>query len=281
MSPRAPRAVGGAVPGTRPARPDAGAAGPEPEALARLLWDAERRRAPIEPLSATFPQLTLADAYRIQGAGRRLRTAAGARLRGWKVGLTSRAMQQMMGVEQPDAGYLLAETVVAGGARLPAGRFIQPRVEPEVAFLLGAPLEGAVTRAQVLAATEAFAPALEIIDSRIADWRIGIVDTVADNASCGMAVLGPWTAAGDVRPERLGVTLAVGPHVERGRGDAVLGHPAEPVAWLAGTLAAQGLRLEAGDVVLPGSVTRAIPIGPGQRAHATFDDIGEVTVSLA
>src|SRR5690606_19718824 len=118
---------------------------------------------------------------RVQAIGRRLRTAEGEELRGWKVGLTSLAMQEMMGVDMPDAGYLLESMVVHSGAQLRAQRFIAPRVEPETAFLLKAPLAGpGVTREEVLEATHAYAPALELIDSRIADWRIGIVDTVAD-----------------------------------------------------------------------------------------------------
>jgi 2-keto-4-pentenoate hydratase len=260
---------------------DAPELAPHHEALARLLWHAELRGEPIEPLSGTFPDLDLWDAYRIQTIGRGLRTAEGEELRGWKVGLTSKAMQDMMGVGQPDSGYLLESMVVMSGAQLRASRFIQPRVEAEIAFLLKSPLAGpSVSREDVLEATHAFAPALEIIDSRISDWRIGIVDTVADNASSGMAVIGDWEPAEDIRAETLNVSLAVGPELECGRGDAVLGHPAEAVAWLARTLAAQGERLEPGDIVLPGSVGRAVPIAAGQTAYATFDRLGEVSVGL-
>lgn len=274
-------------PAPMPARPPATAVleaspmTPHHEALARLLWHAEQRGEPIEPLSATFPELTLWDAYRVQAIGRHLRTAEGEELRGWKVGLTSAAMQEMMGVDQPDGGYLLESMVVSSGAQLRADRFIQPRVEAEMAFLLKSGLQGpGVTRHEVLEATQAFAPALELIDSRIVDWRIGIVDTVADNASSGMAVIGDWADADDVRPEEIGVSLAIGPEIVRGYGDAVLGHPAEAVAWLAGILAQSGERLEPGDVVLPGSVARAVPVAAGQAAYATFDRLGEVSVSL-
>ncbi|MGN6188553.1 MAG: 2-keto-4-pentenoate hydratase [Conexibacter sp.] len=260
---------------------EASAMTPHHEALARLLWHAEQLREPIEPLSATFPELELWDAYCVQAIGRQLRTAEGEELRGWKVGLTSAAMQEMMGVDQPDGGYLLESMVVNSGAQLRAERFIAPRVEAEIAFLLKSGLQGpGVTREEVLEATQAFAPALELIDSRIADWRIGIVDTVADNASSGMAVIGDWHDAEDVRVEELGVSLALGPECVRGRGDAVLGHPAEAVAWLAGILAQSGERLEPGDIVLPGSVARAVPIAAGQAAYATFDRLGEVSVGL-
>lgn len=276
-----PRTITRTFDGARPALLEAAELTPHHEALARLLWHAELRGEPIEPLSATFPDLTLWDAYRIQTIGRGLRTAEGEELRGWKVGLTSRAMQEMMGVDQPDSGYLLESMVVHSGAQLRASRFIQPRVEAEIAFLLKSPLEGpGVTREEVLEATHAFAPALEVIDSRISDWRIGIVDTVADNASSGMCVIGDWEPAEDIRSETLGVSLAVGPELVRGRGDAVLGHPAEPVAWLARTLAEQGERLEPGDIVMPGSVARAVPITQGQTAYATFDRLGEVSVGL-
>ena len=196
---------------------EASAMTPHHEALARLLWHAEQRREPIEPLSSTFPELGLWDAYRVQAIGRQLRTAEGEELRGWKVGLTSAAMQEMMGVDQPDGGYLLESMVVNSGAQLRAERFIQPRVEAEIAFLLKSGLQGpGVTREEVLEATQAFAPALELIDSRIAQWRIGIVDTVADNASSGMAVIGDWHDAEDVRVEQLGVSLALGPEIVQG-----------------------------------------------------------------
>lgn len=282
----ATRTIGGAT--TRePLRPSTAASGdggpmtPHHEALARLLWHAEQQGEPIEPLSETFPELELRDAYCVQAIGRRLRLAAGEELRGWKVGLTSAAMQEMMGVDQPDGGYLLESMVVGAGARLRANRFIAPRVEAEIAFLLKSPLQGpGVTRDEVLEATQAFAPALELIDSRIAQWRIKIVDTVADNASSGMAVIGDWHDAEDVPVEQLEVCLTIGAEIVRGRGDAVLGHPAEAVAWLADVLAQEGQRLEPGDIVLPGSVARAVPIAAGQSAYATFDRLGEVSVQL-
>ncbi|HST40625.1 MAG TPA: fumarylacetoacetate hydrolase family protein, partial [Conexibacter sp.] len=202
-------------------------------------------------------------------------------IKGWKIGLTSKAMQSALAIDIPDSGVLFDDMFFNDGATIPAGRFIQPRVEAEIAFLLKSPLEGpGVTREEVLEATHAFAPALEIIDSRISDWRIGIVDTVADNASSGMCVIGDWEPAEDIRSETLGVSLAVGPELVRGRGDAVLGHPAEPVAWLARMLAEQGERLEPGDIVMPGSVSRAVPIAQGQTAYATFDRLGEVSVGL-
>jgi len=276
-----PRTITRTFDGARPALLDASELTPHHEALARLLWHAELQGEPIEPLSSTFPDLTVWDAYRIQTIGRGLRSAEGEELRGWKVGLTSRAMQEMMNVDQPDSGYLLESMVVHSGAQLRASRFIQPRVEAEIAFLLKSALEGpSVTREEVLEATHAFAPALEVIDSRISDWRIGIVDTVADNASSGMCVIGDWEPAEDVRCEQVGVSLAVGPELVRGRGDAVLGHPAEAIAWLARTLSEQGLRLEPGDVVMPGSVARAVPVAAGQTAYATYDSLGEVSVSL-
>ena len=267
--------------GSRAALLDAAALTPHHEALARLLWHAQLRGEPVEPLSATFPELTLADAYRVQAVGRRLRMAEGEELRGWKVGLTSRAMQEMMGVDQPDGGYLFESMVVHSGASLRAARFIAPRVEAEVAFLMKEQLGGpGTTREEVLDATLAFAPALELIDSRIRDWRIGIVDTVADNASSGMAVIGDWVGAERLRCDEVEVAMTIGDERVTGRGDAVLGHPAEAVAWLVRTLAEQGERLEPGDIVLPGSVARAVPIAAGQTAYATFVGLGEVSLGL-
>lgn len=254
---------------------------PHHEALARLLWHAELRGEPVEPLSSTFPELDLWDAYRVQAIGRRLRIAEGEEVRGWKVGLTSRAMQEMMGVEQPDGGYLLESGVVHTGAQLRASRFIAPRVEAEIAFLLKERLEGpGIGREEVLAATLAYAPALEIIDSRIAGWRIGIVDTVADNASSGMAVIGDWVDSERIAAERVAVELSCGGERVEGTGAAVLGHPAEAVAWLARTLTFQGERLEPGDIVLPGAVARALPIAAGGEARAVCHGLGEVSVAL-
>jgi 2-oxo-3-hexenedioate decarboxylase/2-keto-4-pentenoate hydratase len=192
-------------------------------------------------------------------------------------------MQQMVGVDEPDYGALLADMLVPDGGRICAARLCRPRIEPEVAFRLGARLAGpGVSAADVLAATEAVAPALEIIDSRVADWRITWWDTVADNASSAAFVVGPWTPladAGELGDREVQLSLD-GEVVQQGSTAAVLGHPAAAVAWLADALAGQGAALEAGAVVLSGSCTRAVDVGDGMRVTATVRGLGEVTVEF-
>ena len=259
-------------------------------AEARLLLEAERTRAAVAPVIDRHPQATIADAYAIQLVGRDLRLAEpGMALVGRKVGLTSRAMQEMMGVDQPDFGYLTGAMISHDGAVLDVARFLAPRVEAEIAFRLRAPLAGAaVTIDDVLAATAAIAPALEVIDSRIADWRIGIVDTIADNASSGHVVLGEWTPLDTIAGLDLAaipVTLAVTPDgdANSGTGAAVLGHPAAPIAWLARALHDHDptATIAPGAIVIPGAVSRALPVAPGQTARATFAGLGEVEATFA
>lgn len=259
-----------------------------PEEAARALLEAERTRVPIEPLSDAQPDLSIAGAYAIQSAGRALRVDAGANLIGHKIGLTSVAMQEMLGVDQPDFGYLTDAMLSDGGSTLPAGRFIAPRVEAEVAFLIRDRLSGPSLRVDdVLGATEAVAPAIEVIDSRVAEWRIKIADTIADNASCGQVVIGDWR-------HLEGIDLAAEPGhllarerdgsetVVEGRGDAVLGHPAAAIAWLARALHEYGGgAIAAGDVVIPGAIAKAVPLAAGGEARASLGAVGEVSVRFA
>lgn len=253
---------------------------PEPSAadharIARELRSAEAAAAPIAPLAG---DLTLADAYAIQRHGRELRLAAGERLMGRKVGLTSAAMQEMLGVDQPDYGCLFEAMVLRDGVTIAADLLIAPRVEAEIAFVLDRDLAGpGVTRDDVLAATGEVLPAIEVIDSRIADWKITIVDTIADNASSAMAVVGEPRPLDGLDLRAIEMTLTAGGASETGRGDAVLGHPAEPVAWLANTLAEHGERLEAGDLVLPGALGRAVPVAAGDEVRADLGPLGVVT----
>lgn len=235
----------------------------------------------MPPLSEEYPGLTIADAYAIQLRGRALRLAAGEHQTGRKVGLTSRPMQDMLGVDQPDFGCLLGSMVVDSGATVATDRLIAPRVEAEIALVLDRDLAGpGITRDDVLAATREVVPALEVIDSRIADWRITIADTIADNASSAMAVLGERRPLDGLDLGALEMVMKVGDQTETGRGDAVLGHPAEPVAWLANALAEYGERVEAGQLVLPGALARALPVFGGQRAHADFAALGTVSVQF-
>jgi 2-keto-4-pentenoate hydratase len=250
--------------------------------LAQELFRAERSGKPIEPIGDRFPDATIDDAYRIQVEGVRLRVAEGDPVRGHKVGLTAKVMQQQFGVSTPDFGQLRASMFHPEGTPLGTADLIAPRVEPEVSFVLGRPLRGpGVTVADVLAATDFVVPSLEIIDSRIRDWRIGIVDTIADNASSALVVVGgSRTQLSDIDPRLIGVTLRVnGEVVETGASAAVLGNPATAVAWLANTLAAYDQGLAEGDLVMPGSCTRAVPLLPGQTIRADFDVLGHVSVS--
>ena len=250
--------------------------------LADRLFEAERSRTPIPPLIELHPGMDAADAYRIQLLNIERRVSHGGMVVGHKVGLSSRAMQQMMGVDEPDYGHLLADMQVKPGEPVDAGRYLQPRVEPEVGFLLGDDLPGeGCTEADALAATEAIAPALELIDSRIADWRIKLPDTIADNASSAGFALGetrldPRTVDLTTIPVRLHRN---GGLVESGRSDAVLGNPLVCVAWLARTVAKFGVRLRAGHVILPGSCTRAIDLRPGDAFRAEFGPLGTVELS--
>lgn len=251
--------------------------------LADELERAERDRVAIDPLIARHPDIDVVDAYEIQLINIRRRLDAGARVVGHKVGLSSKAMQQMMGVDEPDYGHLLAEMEVYEDVPVEAGRYLFPRVEVEVGFVLGADLPGAeCTEEDVLAATVAFAPAIELIDSRIKDWNIGLADTISDNASSAGFVLGTQRVAPkDIDIKAIDAVLTRnGEVVAEGRSDAVLGDPVIAVAWLARKVASFGVRLKAGDIVLPGSCTRAIDARPGDDFHAEFAGLGSVRLQF-
>ncbi|WP_026175155.1 2-keto-4-pentenoate hydratase [Thermus igniterrae] len=237
------------------------------EAFAQELENAWEGKRPVEPLSERG-LAGIEAAYRVQEAWSRLRQAKGDRVVGRKIGLTSKAVQQQLGVDQPDFGNLWASRFLGMGERLevPHELFLQPRVEGELAFLMGRRLQGPhVTPQEVLAATEAVAFALEIVDSRIRDWRIRIEDTIADNASFGAFVVAPWEKG--LLEEDL-TTLALvlhknGEPLVQGVGAACLGHPARAVAWLVNALAAFGVGLEPGDIVMSGAWAPVLPAGPG------------------
>ena len=250
---------------------------------ARLLREAEHHVAPIEPLSSLLPGLDLTDAYAIQRDNIARRLADGASVVGHKVGLTSAAMQRLLGVGEPDFGHLLDDMVHRDGAPVFAGHYCRPRIEPEICFRLARPLHGPdITVQDVLDATDAVAPALEIVDSRIRDWKITLVDTIADNASSAGLICGPWTALADA-PDLASVTvdlLVDDACVASGSGREVLSHPAAAVAWLANTIAAFGTTLAPGHLVLPGAMTEAPFVTAGQRAEARFSDLGTVSASF-
>jgi len=251
--------------------------------LAADLAQAERSRVPISPLTDGNPGIDVVDAYEIQLINIRQRVAEGARVIGHKVGLSSEAMQKMMNVDEPDYGHLLDEMQVFEDRPVRAGRYLFPRVEVEVGFILADDLPGAgCTEDDVLAATAAFAPAIELIDTRIKDWKIRLCDTIADNASSAGWVLGAARVSPkDVDIRNIDAVLTRnGEVVAKGRSDAVLGNPVTAVAWLARKVEGFGVRLKAGDIVLPGSCTKAFDANPGDRFVADFEGLGAVNLSF-
>jgi 2-oxopent-4-enoate/cis-2-oxohex-4-enoate hydratase len=245
---------------------------------ARALYDALRGRRTLPPLIVGDPALTIDDAYAISLATLKLRERDGEQVVGKKIGVTSKAVQDMLGVHQPDFGFLTDRMWVQGEAiDVDDHGLIQPRAEAEIAFLLKKGLAGpGVTAADVIEATDSIAPCFEIVDSRIANWKIGIIDTIADNASCGVFVLGSARAsARDHDLPGLHVTVTKnGAPLSEGYGSAVQGSPAEAVAWLANTLGAYGVTLDAGDVILSGSLVPLAPAVKGDVFGMELQGIG-------
>lgn len=254
----------------------------ERRAAAAILRGAVATGVPVPPLTSTF-SMSDADAYAIQLINVQVRLAAGATIVGHKIGLTSEAMQSMLGVSEPDYGHLFGDTVHATGGTLSVSAFLQPRVEIEIAFVLRDRLLGpGVTAGDVIRATEYVTPSLEVVDSRIADWKLTLADTVADNASCGAVVLGEERCEpGSLDlPAVAGSLWCNGELREEGLGAAVLGDPALAVAWLANKLAEFGTALEPGQLVMPGSCTRMIPVAVGDRVRAQFLGLGDVEIDF-
>lgn len=250
------------------------------DALGDELYRALRSATPIDPLTARHPELGVEQAYRIQERLMLRRQQDGERIVGKKIGVTSKAVMNMLGVHQPDFGFLTDWMQVDGAIDVDGKALIAPRAEAEIAFILTDGLTGpGVTAEDVVAATAAIAPCFEIVDSRIRDWQIGIVDTVADNASCGVFVLG------EARADPRGLDLAAlrvtvtrnGEPLSEGLGSAVQGNPAQAVAWLANTLGAYGVTLDAGDVILSGSLVPLAPAAKGDVFAMTLHGIGGCT----
>lgn len=255
------------------------------ESLGDELYAALRRRATVSPLSSRYPDITVDDAYHISLHMMRRRLADGEKLVGKKIGVTSKPVQQMLDVHQPDFGFLTDVMQVASGTTLSLRQagLIQPRAEGEIAFLLSADLTGAnVTREDVLDATECVMPCFEIVDSRIHDWKIRIADTVADNASCGVFVLGNTRIAPrtlDLPAVRLDM-FRNGAPAGSGLGSAVQGHPAEAVAWLANTLGRFGIPFLKGEMILSGSLTALVPAAAGDRFELTIQGMGTASIGF-
>jgi 2-keto-4-pentenoate hydratase len=250
---------------------------------AQALRDAEHDCKPIEPLVDEYPGIDVVDAYEIQLINIKRRLEEGRIIRGHKVGLSSKAMQEMMGVNEPDYGHLLDDMFVFEDEEVDTAGLCYPRVEVEVGFILGEALPApGCNAADVLRATEYVVPALEIIDSRIRDWKIGLCDTIADNASsCRVVIGGNATRIDQVDPRVIGATLRRnGTIIATGSAGAVLGNPVTAVAWLANKVHRFGVKLEAGHVILPGSCTRAFDVAPGDNMRADFDTLGPVSVNF-
>ncbi|RAS83654.1 2-keto-4-pentenoate hydratase [Priestia endophytica] len=252
--------------------------------LSEHLAEAERQSEGVEPLTSIEPELTIEEAYQVQLATIEKKVAEGNRIVGKKIGLTSIAMQKLLGVNQPDYGHLLDDMVIGNGEDISSRLVIQPKVEAEIAFILKKDLTGPhVTIPEVLLATEYVVPALEVVDSRIADWKIKLQDTIADNASSGLYVLGETK----LRPEEIdlaqvGMVLSKnGEVMNTGVGAAVLGHPASCVAWLANKLFEFGITLKAGEVILSGALSAAVNAEPGDKFQARFAHFGEVSVGFS
>ncbi|AQY66240.1 MULTISPECIES: 2-oxopent-4-enoate hydratase [Pseudomonas] len=248
------------------------------------LYQAFVSRRVIAPLLSREPQIRIEDAYRIQERFIARRLAAGETIVGKKIGATSKPVQDFLGVYQPDFGMLTSGMVFADGDTLDLGQMIQPKAEAELAFVLKHDLKGpGITAMDVIRATDYVVPCFEVVDSRIRDWQIKIQDTVADNASCGVFVLG--TTQGD--PRRLDITLAGmvleknGEVFSTGVGAAVQGSPANAVAWLANTLGELGIPFKAGEVILSGSQSALVPVADGDELVCRVGGLGSCRVKFS
>nr|WP_027414970.1 fumarylacetoacetate hydrolase family protein [Aneurinibacillus terranovensis] len=248
------------------------------------LAQAEIKRQGVSPLTELDPAITTEEAYQVQLLTIQKRLEAGQHIVGKKIGLTSLAMQNLLGVDQPDYGHLLDDMVIENGGIIPWNRVLQPKVEAEIAFILKKDLVGPRVKAMdVLQATDYVLPALEIVDSRVADWKIKLQDTIADNASSGLYLLGGKPLSVDqLDLAQVGMVLYKnGEIINTGVGAAALGHPATCVAWLANKLSEFGITLKAGEVILSGALSAAVNAEPGDLFQARFAHLGEVNVRFS
>jgi 2-keto-4-pentenoate hydratase len=255
---------------------------PQAQDIAGRILDAYRTGVPIEPVRREISGI--AAAYEVQRAAVAVWRARGRKEAGQKIGLTAKAVQQQLGVDEPDFGTLFADMILPDGASVARGVVLQPRIEAEIAFILKADLRGErITPEQVLAATDYVVPAIEICGSRIARWDIKIEDTIADNASSGLVVV----SGSRSKPDFSGLAEAAvqvhhnGAVAAEGKGDACLGNPALAVAWLAEALTRFGGGLKAGDLVMSGALAKMIAAEPGSAFKADFGALGKVEVAFA
>ncbi|NRF94385.1 fumarylacetoacetate hydrolase family protein [Paenibacillus frigoriresistens] len=247
----------------------------------RHLLRAEAEHKSVNPLTEEFPDITVDEAYQVQMLTIGQRVKEGLPIVGKKIGLTSLAMQEMLGVDQPDYGHLLNSMQISNKGNILANRLFQPKAEAEIAFILNRDLKGPnVTLQDVLNATAYVVPALEIVDSRVKDWNIKLQDTIADNASSGLFVLGDERfSVDDIDLTKEEMKLyRNGEHMNTGYGSAVLGHPATCVAWLANKLYEYNVILKAGEVILSGALSAAVNVHQGDRVTAEFINLGQVEV---
>ncbi|WP_102271740.1 2-keto-4-pentenoate hydratase [Cytobacillus massiliigabonensis] len=249
--------------------------------FADQLAEAESTCTGITPITSINPGLTIEDAYKIQLENIYDKVEHGQKIIGKKIGLTSIAMQQLLGVDEPDYGHLLDSMVIENGGKISIKKVLQPKVEAEIAFILRKELRGPnVTALDVIQATDYIVPALEIVDSRVKDWKIKLADTIADNASSGFYVLGGKpTRIDEVDLELIGMVLSKnGEIMNTGVGAAALGNPIHCVAWLANRLADFDIPLRAGEVILSGALSAAVEANAGDSFTARFAHIGQVSV---
>lgn len=251
--------------------------------VAQELFDAEMGHYQIATPTVSNPDMSVEDAYAIQLENVAKKVAAGEKVIGMKIGLTSKAMQNLLKVNEPDYGHLTDKMLVLEGAYCPIDELIQPKVEGELAFCLKKTLRGpGVTIADVYNATEWVVPAIEIVDSRIKDWKITLADTIADNGSSARFIIGGrMTPIGNVDMRLVGMTLEKnGELVNSGTGAEVLGNPAAAVAWLANKLSAFNIELREGNIILAGALTAAIPVAKDDSITVSFHGMGSVTVKF-
>lgn len=250
---------------------------------AEMLYTAEKSCSPVSMLTEQEPSMSVREAYLIQLENVKKRKAAGEKVVGMKIGLTSRAMQELMGVDQPDYGHLFENMLLSEGEPCRMSELIQPKVEGELSFCLYKTLKGpGVTVADVYNATKYIVPSIEIIDSRIRDWKIKLQDTVADNGSAARFVMGNQRVPVETVDMRLtGMTMEKnGVLINSGAVAEVMGNPAAAVASIANMLAEYDIALEAGSIVMAGAVTAAVPVQAGDIVTAAFQGIGAVSVKF-
>jgi 2-keto-4-pentenoate hydratase len=255
----------------------------DPRAKAKQLYDARRDRVPVPPFTDDDPTLGADEGYLIQQELVKLLLADGDRIVGHKVGLTSKPMQRMIGMDSPDFAPVFESTVYGDGAEISASAFIQPKIEAEIVFVMGSRLQGpGVTVDDARAAVAGVGASVEIVDSRIVDWRIRLADTIADLASNGAVA---WSShlvpLSEVDTRLVGMVLSRdGEIVDTGAGAAALGDPVGVVAWLANTLGERGVALEPGHLIMTGALHAAVPMAAGETYLAEFDRLGSITVHV-